>query len=156
MTSLGETPVTVTDTGSLEEYHHTLDTRVRFAETDAQGVVFFGEYVTYMDEAVLQYLREIDYDYEHLVGGEWELVVDHVDLDYHASAGFGDVLANYVRVEDVGERSITFAYRCLDADDGTLVASGSTVMVAVDETGETRAIPDAFRAAVAEYRATAS
>lgn len=133
-------------------YYNLFDNRVRFAETDAQSVVFFGEYVTYMDEAALQYFREIDYDYERLLEGEWQLVVAHIDMDYHSSATFGDVLANAVRISDLGERSLTFAYEGRDRDDDTLRASGSIVMVAIDEDGNPTPLPNAFREAVERYQ----
>jgi acyl-CoA thioester hydrolase len=37
---------------AADPYHDVWETRVRFTETDAQGVVFFGEYLTYLDETV--------------------------------------------------------------------------------------------------------
>ncbi|MFP4628100.1 MAG: acyl-CoA thioesterase [Halobacteriales archaeon] len=130
---------------NLDDYLRTDDVRVRFAETDAQGVVFFGSFLTYMDEAVLAYLRRAGYRYEDFLGGAFQLVVAHVDVDYHASARFGDRLANYVRVDDIGERSVTFAYRCRDDETSTTIASGSMVMVGVDPAGDSRPLPAEFR-----------
>lgn len=123
--------------------HVTFTNRVRFAETDAQGIVFYGNYATYQDEAINGYLREI-YPYESFEG--WDIHVVNVDLSYRTTAEFGDELENAVGVEHIGDSSITFAYEC--SRDGTVVAEGTVTHVAVDESGEPTRVPDDFRAAV--------
>lgn len=137
---------------TTDAYHHMFDNRVRFAETDAQGVTFYGSYVTYQDEASLQYFREVGFAYEDMLDGDWEVFVVHTDLDFHASAKFGDVLRNEIRVEKIGHSSITFDYRCLLDETGDLLADGSMVLVAVDPDGESIRVPDAFREAVIAYQ----
>ncbi len=124
---------------------------VRFAETDAQGVVFFGEYLTYLDEAVLNYWKAIGHPYEGVLEDGWEVFVVHAELDYHTSATYGDTLRGAVRVAAVGTSSITFEYRCERAD-GTLLATGELVQVAVDELGESAPIPEFIREAIAAFQ----
>ena len=51
--------------------------RVRFADTDLQGHVFFGNYFTYMDEAFMAYIDELGFAWETL--GEMGLAVYYVD-----------------------------------------------------------------------------
>ena len=49
--------------------------RVRYAETDAQGIVFFVHYLTYFDTAINKYFRDLPYNYiEH---------VKHTGADFH-------------------------------------------------------------------------
>lgn len=126
------------------------ETRVRFAETDAQGVVFYGEYVTYQDETLSQYLREIGYPWTEIEAAEWDVHVVHTALDYRAPAEFGDELVCGIRVTAIRESSIEFEWECRRAD-GTLVADGELTHVAVRD-GESTRVPDGFRQAVVDYQ----
>lgn len=136
-----------------DEFHYVWDNQIRFAETDAQSVVFYGEYVTYQDETFSQYLREIGYDYHTLEDAGWDIHVVHVDLDYRAPAEFDDWLTNGIRVDGVGESAIDFSYVCRRRDDDEVLAEGGLTHVAVDaETGEPTRVPDDFREAVVEFQ----
>lgn len=135
-----------------QPYHDVWEARVRYAETDAQGVVFFGEYLTYLDETFSAFLEAIDCPYGEMSEAGWETHVVNVDVDYHGSAEFGDHIVCGCRVADIGEKSVTFDWRC--RRDGDLLASGSVthVAVATDGGGSIR-VPDSFREAVAAFRA---
>lgn len=131
--------------------HDVYENRVRFAETDQQGIVFYGEYVTYQDEAMTAFLREIGYDYATLTEREWDIHVANLDLDYRAPARFEDVIVNAIRVESIGHSSITFEYRARRTDD-TVLVEGSVTHVAVDDTGTPTRVPDDFRDAVVAFQ----
>lgn len=133
-------------------HHYVWENQVRFAETDAQSVVFYGEYVTYQDETFSQYLREIGYDYHELESAGWDIHVVHVDLDYRAPASFDDWLTNGLRVKRIGESAIDFSYVCRQRDSGEVVAEGNLTHVAVDDSGNPTRVPDAFREAVSEFQ----
>ena len=133
-----------------ENYRVVYENRVRFAETDQQGIVFYGEYVTYQDEAVTAFLRELGYDYDAIRAADWDIHVVSTSLDYRSPARFEDVLVNEVRVAEIGEASIEFEYRARRQADDELVVEGSVIHVAVDaNTGEPTRVPDSFRDAVA-------
>lgn len=145
----------MTDDGFDDELHYLWENQVRFEETDSQGVVFYGNYVTYQDETFSEFLRQVGYDYHALEDEGWDIHVVHVDLDYRAPATFDDWLVNGIRIDGIRNSSIDFEYACRQRDDGTLVADGSLTHVAVDaETGESTRVPDEFREAVATYQST--
>lgn len=134
-------------------YHYVFENRVRFAETDAQAVVFYGEYVTYQDESFNAFLRTIGYPYDELEAQGWDVHVVNVELNYRSPARFEDELENGVRVDSIGTSSIQFAYRCRQADSHEVVADGHMTHVAVDmDTGTPIRIPDAFREAVVAFQ----
>lgn len=127
--------------------------RVRFAETDAQGIVFYGTYFTYMDEAFNAYLREIRYRYDRMAEEGWTTHVVHADLDYHAAARFEDLIESRLEITAIGERSLTAAFEARNETTGDLLASGSVIHVAVEhETSEAIRVPDTFREAVRTHR----
>jgi acyl-CoA thioester hydrolase len=131
--------------------HEVYENVVRFEETDAQGIVFYGNYVTFQDEAFTAYLEAIGYPYEDLKAADWDVHVVHIDLDYRRSAQFRDTLRNAVRVSAIRESSIEFEYECRN-DEGEVLVEGGVVHVAVDESGEPTRVPDDFREAVLDFQ----
>ncbi len=130
-----------------------LTNRVRFAETDQQGVVFYGTFFTYQDEAFNAYLREIDYRYQRMRAEGWTTHIVHAELDYEAVAEFEDIIANELQVTTIGESSITFEYTARRDTDGEVLASGNATHVTVTTNdGEVCRVSDAFRDAVVAYQ----
>lgn len=129
------------------------ENRVRFEETDMQGVVFYANYVTYQDETMSEYLRRIGYPYDAFEEAGWDIRVVHVELDYRGSATFDDELINGIRVESIGNSSIDWSYSARQKHDDSPVVEGGVTHVAVDtETGETTRVPQKFREAVVEFQ----
>lgn len=124
--------------------------RVRYAEADEQGVVFYGNYLIYQDEAFMAYLRELGYD---KADRDWDVHVVHTSLDYRAPATVGEVLENEFRIASIGETSFDSEYRTRRADDGTVVAEGTLTHVVVAKArGEPIRVPDTFRNAVVAFQ----
>jgi len=137
----------------MDELPTVWENRVRFEETDLQGVVFYGNYVTFQDEAASAYFRAIGYSYDGMAAAGWDIHVVNVDLDYRGQASFQDELEHGFRVATLGESSMTSEYAARRASDGELLAEGTVTHVAVDATtGEPIRVPDEFRAAVADFQ----
>ena len=129
------------------------ENRVRFEETDMQGVVFYANYVTFQDETFSAFLREVGYSYEAVEDAGWDMHVVNVDMDYRGQATFADELVHGYRIERIGESSMTGEYVARRADDGELLAEGTVTHVAVDgETDDPTRIPEDFREAVADFQ----
>jgi acyl-CoA thioester hydrolase len=129
------------------------ENRVRFEETDLQGVVFYANYVTYQDETTSEFFRQIGYSYEEIEAAGWDIHVVNVDMNYRGQATFGDELVHGFRVASIGESSMTSEYAAHRAADDRLVAEGTVTHVAVDsQTGDTTRIPDEFRDAIASFQ----
>lgn len=126
---------------------------VRFAETDAQGIVFYGTYLTFQDETVTAYLDAVGFPYD---GDDrsWDVHVVNVELDYCSQATFRDRLVNEMRVASIGDSSLTFEYRCRHAADDRTVVEGTVTHVAVDGDGRPTRVPDEVRDAVVAYQDT--
>jgi acyl-CoA thioester hydrolase len=124
---------------------------VRFEETDAQGIVFYGNYVTYQDEAVTEFFNAVGYGYEDFEERDWDVRIVNVELDYRGSATFRDDLVNSIRVSAINESSIEFEYECRRADDDEVLVEGSVTHVVVED-GKTTRVPDGVREAVVEFQ----
>ena len=65
--------------------------RVRYAETDAQGIVFFAHYLTYFDTAINEYLRDLPHNYiEHVKQTGTDFHVVKVTIEFYAPSHFDD------------------------------------------------------------------
>lgn len=135
------------------KYHHT--ERVRYADTDAQGHVFFGNYYTYMDETFMAYLDELGYPWARLVEMGVEIYYVESGCQYKGRSFFGDRLRVYPEISRLGTSSLTVEMRMVKAagEGGKVVALGSITGVFVDvESGKSTPIPPAFREAVLRYQ----
>jgi acyl-CoA thioester hydrolase len=130
----------------------TYENRVRFAETDLQGVVFYGNYFTYQDETFYEYLRQIGYPNKKLQENEWDVHVIHVSMDFTSFAEFEELLLNTIEITSIGETSLRAEYTVYSQDDNEELATGEVVYVAVGPDSEPTRVPDDFREAVREFQ----
>ena len=76
-------------------FTHCHKIRVRYAETDAMGVVYYGEYMTYFEVARVEYLRKAGIDYRSLEDAKMTGAVTEGHIEYKAPAKFDDELKKY-------------------------------------------------------------
>jgi len=126
---------------------HTVETtlRVRYAETDAMGIVYHTNYIVWFEVGRGEYMRQQGGDYAHLEGQGYYLPVVEVQARYLAPARYGDLVTVRTRVEEVRSRQVTFAYEVVMAETGQLLATGWTKHICVDRGGRIRTIPRGVR-----------
>lgn len=115
----------------LSAYRFTHRLRVRWAEIDAQQVVFNGHYLTYLDVATSDFWRSVGLPYPdafHGLGGD--IFVRRNTLGYHAPARLDDWLDIGVRCERLGNSSLTLQWAAWC--QGRLIVSGEVVYVYTD------------------------
>jgi acyl-CoA thioester hydrolase len=127
-------------------YAFTTEVRVRLAETDAVGIVFFGSFATYLDVGRMDYLNHLGLDryggpVRDLIPGA---VVD-ARLSFHNPARYNDILAVHVRVAHLGKTSYTFHCLITDKRAPKVVATGRLTLVWLDSNFQPTALPEEFR-----------
>jgi YbgC/YbaW family acyl-CoA thioester hydrolase len=128
--------------------------RVRWAEVDAQKVVFNGHYLTYLDVAATEYWRHVGLPYPDA----WarlgcDVYVRRNTLEYHAPAQLDDWLSIGVRCARMGNSSLTLNWEA--RRDGQLLVSGEVVYVCVSlNDGRPCTVPASARAQLDAYEAT--
>jgi aldose 1-epimerase len=110
------------DPGAYEFRHQV---RVRFAETDAMGIVHHSRYLPIMEEARVAYLRHIDHPYQSIREEGIEMAVIEVFLQYRQPLLFDDLVDVHVTLATVDRASFQMAY--LLTVDGQVRATGVTV-----------------------------
>ncbi len=128
--------------------------RVWFSDTDAQGVVYYGRYLPYFDNARLEYLRHLG-----LAGywqGDAEFVMRALEVAYEAPAGFDDLLEVFVRTVRIGRTSVTTEGAAYRVDDDRLMCTARMTLVLIDRsTRRPVPVPDDYRRAIAAFEGAA-
>lgn len=106
--------------------------RVRYAETDAEGVVYYANHFVYMEVGRMNYLRALGLNRRFWQDTGLGIVIVEASCHYHAPARFDDLLVVRAWVEDVRRSSFAFSYEILNRETGRLLADGRTVQVFVD------------------------
>lgn len=111
-------------------FHSSYDVRVRFAETDAQGIAHHASYVVWLEVARVAYWAEHAGGYRAIQEQGLEALTTGLTIDYRAAAGFDDVLTVYLRCVDVKGARFRYEYRV--ERDGELIATAETLHATVD------------------------
>ena len=122
------------------------EVRVRYAETDAQGVVYYANFFVWFEVGRMTYMRERGWPYDEMERNGIGFMVMEATCRYHAPARFDDQIIIRTWVDEVRQRSFGFAYEVLDKVTGERLATGRTVQVFVDGEGKPVAIPARVRA----------
>jgi len=121
--------------------------RVRYAETDAMGLLHHANYFVYFEEARTECLRQFGFSYRELEERGAYLVVAQAACTYRAPARYDEVLLIHTTVERVTAARIEHSYRVVREADGALLAEAKTTLACVDKNGEVRPIPEILRQA---------
>ena len=125
-------------------------TRVGFSDTDAQGIVYYGRYLPYFDQARVEYARHLGV----LLRGpqEQEFVMRANTIEYHAPARFDDLLEVFIRVSRIGTTSVTYECAAYRVDDDVLMVTAHQTLVLVDlDERKPCAIPDSYKQVIREF-----
>jgi len=140
----------------VDGYTFTTTVRVRFAETDAQGVAHNASYLVWFEVARVEYLREYAGGYQTLRDQGLEALVLESHCRYVVPAVFDDVLHVHARCVDMRGARFRYEYAIV-RDDGTLMADGYTAHACVDAaTLRPARVPDWLRDAIALVETTSS
>jgi acyl-CoA thioester hydrolase len=143
--------------GSAVIVNFSLDVVPRYAEIDQQGVVFFGHYLTWCDEAFTGFQAAIGYPYPDMIADGVDIQIVHAELDYAASVAWGDAVLVVVESEKVGSTSVTTRFtirRSASAGESwTNAVTVRLVHVCVDASAFTKmAVPGRLASGLAASR----
>jgi acyl-CoA thioester hydrolase len=114
----------------VDAFGFSTDIKVRFAETDAQGVVHHAAYLVWFEVARIEYLARFGGGYPGLQREGYEALTTDAHVHYRRAARFGDEVRIHTRCVGVGRSRFRFEYAVERA--GELVAEGSTGHACVD------------------------
>jgi acyl-CoA thioester hydrolase len=128
---------------------HRLDVRVYYEDTDMAGVVYYANYLKYLERGRSEALRALGIDQARLKAETGVVfLVTRVEIDYRRPALFDDMLTVETTATGVGRASVVMAQRVLRGDE--TLAEAAVRLAAVGANGRAAALPDVVRAALAQ------
>ncbi len=120
--------------------------KIRYSDCDPQGIVFNGNYARYWDDAVTDWFEDLGLGEPGMGGHGVDVVAARIEMDFKASASFGDVIETSIGVEQLGNTSMTVTFTTRRQSDDVVVTEGREIIVFVDEeTFRPTPIPDGIR-----------
>lgn len=129
--------LTMTQSSSQPRTPRVVETEfhVRYAETDAMGVVHHATYLVYFEEGRSHYMRSMGSDYAEIEAQGFQLPVTEVAVRFAGSLGYGQRVRVRTWIEENRSRQLTFAYEVVDADSRKSLVTGFTRHVWTDRKG---------------------
>jgi acyl-CoA thioester hydrolase len=141
----------------LEGFTFSTEIRVRFAETDAQGIAHHANYFVWFELARVAYLAEYAGGYNALREQGLEATVVEGHARYLVPARFDDVIRIWLRCADVRGARFRYEYALERVTDGLRIADGWTSHACVDaKTLRPTRLPQWLVDAVARAESSAS
>jgi acyl-CoA thioester hydrolase len=122
--------------------------RVNYSETDQMGVVYHARYLVWLDIARCDHLRQRGMTYRELEAAGLRLAVSDVSIRYRQPARYDDLIRIRCWVREVASRKVDFGYLVEHADDGRVLATASTGLLALDTTMSLTRLPPDVRVAL--------
>ena len=120
--------------------------RVRYAETDKMGVVYYANYFVWFEVGRTDLLRDAGWSYREMEAAGVALPVIEAHCDYRQSARYDDELEVRTVAALLSPVRVAFDYEVVRPADDTVIATGRTVHAALDPAGRPCRLPEPVRA----------
>lgn len=112
-------------------YSHQTSLRVRYAETDRMGYVYYGTYAQYFEVGRVEALRSLGLSYRRMEEQGVILPVRDLSTTYHKPAFYDDLLTVRTTIQALPSVRIRFAYEVWN-EEGVLLTEALTTLVFID------------------------
>jgi len=118
--------------------------KIYYHHTDCGGVVYYANYLSFLEEARTEYLAEKGVLVKELADQGTLFVVARQEIDYKFPAFYGDTLQIDSKITNIGGAKIEFEYE-IKNQNGQVNSKAKTILVCVDVNLKPKAIPDQIR-----------
>lgn len=118
------------------------EVRVRFAETDMWGIVYYANFFVWFEVGRGAAFREINIPVGKLQESNAMAVVVEASCRYRSSARYDDLILIRTTISSLQPKLMTFTYEILNKETGILLATGHTKHVFVNKEGKSARIPE--------------
>jgi acyl-CoA thioester hydrolase len=123
--------------------------RVRYAETDKMGVVYYANYFVWFEVARADLLRSLGWSYREMEASGVALPVIEAHCEYHRPARYDDELEIGAEARVLSPVTLEFRYQVFEVDAQVLKATGRTVHASLNAAGKPCRLPDRVRQVLA-------
>ncbi len=118
--------------------------KIYYHDTDCGGVVYYSNYLKFLEEARTEYFSEKGFSIKELADRGILFVVARQEIDYKAPAAYGDILEIKTKIAETSTVKIIFENEIYNQDN-RLLTKAKTILVCVDKNLKPQAIPPEIR-----------
>ncbi|MBC8871986.1 MAG: YbgC/FadM family acyl-CoA thioesterase [Planctomycetes bacterium] len=127
-----------------------MKTKVYYADTDAGGVVYYANYLRWLEMARCDLVEGLGMSVAEYAEQGFIFAVARVEIDYRVSAVLGDIVEIETVVERVRHVRFTLRQRVVRSVDGEELVSARVLLACVNPQGKVIALPEELAAALRE------
>lgn len=116
--------------------------RVRYAETDKMGVVYYANYLVWFEVGRTDWLRDTGWNYRAMEEDGIQLPVIEAHCEYRQGARYDDEIEIRTRARKLSPVRVQFDYEIVRRADQAVLATGHTVHATIDRHGRPMRMPD--------------
>ena len=126
---------------------HSLPVRVYYEDTDASGIVYYANYLKFVERGRTEMMRELGFAHSSIAAASGVFfTVRRLSADYRAPARLDDMLQIETRILDIGAATLLLDQRV--CRDGSVLASIEVLVACIGDNGRPRRVPSGLRAAL--------
>jgi len=129
----------------MEKFY--LEKKIYYHDTDCGGVVYYANYLKYLEEGRTEFCISNGIDIKGLAEKGIYFVVAHTEIDYKAPAHYQDKIKVFTKIEKIGNASIHFSQDIFK--DNILLIQSKTTWVCVNKDFKPKAVPEEIKKALA-------
>jgi acyl-CoA thioester hydrolase len=122
---------------------HRIKIRIYYEDTDAANVVYYANYLKFMERARTEFLSELGIDVAEYHGQGCLFPVTHIDVKYKQPARLGDMIEVTTEIKELGNASLIINHNIFKKD--ALIVEASVKLACIGNDGKPRRIPEEFK-----------
>lgn len=129
------------------DFWHFTPFRVRYYEADAQGILFNATYLAFFDTCIVEYLRELPFDWVgERARNNTDFHVVRALVEYAAPVRYDEEIEIGTKIEKLGRSSITYKFAVFGKGESNVRSTGEVVWVNADQsTHKSVPLPEVMR-----------
>ena len=126
---------------------HLLEFRVYLEDTDAQGIVYYANYLRYFERGRSEFLETLGIPMNEVARPDCKLVVYEIRMKFRRPASLGDRIEVWTSMRCASEYRITFRQQIRRQGEAEALVSGEVDVVAIGQDGSLKELPAYLRQA---------
>ncbi len=121
-----------------------MEIKIYYEDTDSGGVVYYANYLRYMERGRTEYFAELGISVKDLMDQGTIFVVIRAEIDYKSSVRYGDTIVLETTVAEKTGATLLFQHRITDKASGRLLVEGRIRMACADLSVRPKRLPPAL------------
>jgi acyl-CoA thioester hydrolase len=129
----------------MQTDNYVLEYRVYLEDTDAQGIVYYANYLRYFERGRSEILESLGIPMDRVAQQDSRLVVYEVRIKFNRSAFLGDAIEVLTTMRRASEYRLVFRQQVRRRGEDEPLVSGEVDVVTIDQDGTLKELPAIFR-----------